>query len=270
MICIIYFDAYITYIIHNILIYTQAKIFEASEIVVTSSQEELCTSYGATKVYNYKDKELDWFKEMEGKEFDIAYDCVGGKEHWEKAQKILKKSGKFVTIIGDLGSTKATTGKLVSIGLGVVNRKFWSNFGHQDYEFVSVNGASDSLKKLMKLVGEDKIKVPLDEDSPFSLDNFRNAFEKSSQHKAHGKLVIEMKGGTIETLEDAKDANEKDEAKKDESETTKEVEKNDENENEKEKETMKSAANDEDDATAAANETQEDAKQTEPENAGDA
>ena len=89
-----------------------SKAFDASEIVVTSSKEELCKSLGATKVYNYKNtnkkkvnkikNDNDYLTNLKGKELDIVLDCVGGKIYWENAQKILGKNGKFVTIVGDI------------------------------------------------------------------------------------------------------------------------------------------------------------------------
>ena len=47
-----------------------AKALGASEIAATSSQEEFCKSFGATKVYNYKKEKTDdkhcWYKDLKG------------------------------------------------------------------------------------------------------------------------------------------------------------------------------------------------------------
>lgn len=79
-----------------------AKLYGASTITVTSSQESLCKQLGADQVLNYKDESVPvWYEALKGQEYDLIYDCVGGKELWENAHKILKKDGWFVTIVGD-------------------------------------------------------------------------------------------------------------------------------------------------------------------------
>eukprot|EP00121_Abeoforma_whisleri_P012398 Awhi_evm1s11442 len=54
---------------------------------------------------NYR--EADWGEALDGKDFDIVVDCVGGLVEWQRAQRILSPSGTFVTVAGD--STDALT-----------------------------------------------------------------------------------------------------------------------------------------------------------------
>ena len=78
-----------------------AKFYGASVITVTSSQEAFCKHLGADEVINYKDESVPiWHEHLKDQGYDVIFDCVGGKESWQSAHKILKKDGAFVTIVG--------------------------------------------------------------------------------------------------------------------------------------------------------------------------
>merc|ERR1712066_79557 len=79
-----------------------AKLYGASTITVTSSQEAFCKQLGADRVLNYKDESVPvWYEALKGEGYDVIVDMVGWKESWDNAHKILKKNGAFVTIVGD-------------------------------------------------------------------------------------------------------------------------------------------------------------------------
>lgn len=59
----------------------------------------LVRALGADAIVNYREE--DWGQLLAGHDFDVVYDCVGGRKHWDDAQKILKPGGTFVTIVGD-------------------------------------------------------------------------------------------------------------------------------------------------------------------------
>ena len=223
-----------------------AKAFSASEIVVTSSKEELCKSLGATKVYNYKNKDgNDYVKDLSGQKFDIAFDCVGGKKNWDDSQKILKKDGRFITIVGDVThGDKMTYGNLASTGLSIGNRKFWTALGYQNYDLLITN-ARKNLTDLINLYKENKLRVILDSDSPFDVTTVFDAFKKSMDHKASGKIVITIDSSKI--VPTKKPGAKKTEDKEGEDDVTTKT--SDEKEKEKDfeapkDETMKSADND--------------------------
>merc|ERR1719203_2033001 len=69
-----------------------AKLRGASTITVTSSQEAFCKSLGADAVINYKDESAPvWHEQLKGQGYDVIFDCVGGKESWSNAHRVLKK-----------------------------------------------------------------------------------------------------------------------------------------------------------------------------------
>merc|ERR1712130_811177 len=85
---------------------------QCSEVVVTSSQEELCKSLGADRVINYKKEQ--WEVALKDYECDAIYDCVGGQKSWNdcRSEKVLKGNGHYVSIVGD-DENPLTFGKMV-------------------------------------------------------------------------------------------------------------------------------------------------------------
>ena len=77
------------------------KFIECDQVIVTSSQEDLCKSLGADRVINYKNE--DWTQILKDYNLDAIYDCVGGQESWDQCRKqnILKQDGYYITIVGD-------------------------------------------------------------------------------------------------------------------------------------------------------------------------
>ena len=146
-------------------------------IATTSSQEELCKKHGATKVYNYKDKNAPaWYDDLKNGEFDIIYDCVGKNDSWQKAQYVLKKEGgHFITIAGN-------PVKPDSKDIKDENEK-------NTYKFFII-GKPEGIRDLFEMVNHGKLDVQIDEDSPYTLDKVFDMFQKSIDRTAHGKLIL--------------------------------------------------------------------------------
>jgi len=116
-----------------------AKIFEASRIVATcSSGEDELKKLGCTELINHKTEQ--WYDKLKGENFDIIYDSIGGIKSWEKSLLVLKRSGYYVTIVGDAehGANGGLKGFL-SAGLTSTGRKWKSLFNQNShYELLSV------------------------------------------------------------------------------------------------------------------------------------
>eukprot|EP01084_Bolivina_argentea_P031123 57616_1 len=171
-----------------------AKAYGATEVAVTSSQEAFCKSLGADIVLNYKDKNIPiWYEKLKDENYNVIFDCVGGKDSWDNAHQVLAKNGTFVTIVGDAKHGEASSaGQLIGTAASVVNRKFWSIWGNPYYVNFLMNPVG-GLQELIKVVENGKMKVILDDTSPYKLENFLLMFEKQMSHTAHGKLVLEFK-----------------------------------------------------------------------------
>eukprot|EP00490_Sorites_sp_Unknown_P012409 CAMPEP_0114678412 /NCGR_PEP_ID=MMETSP0191-20121206/51705_1 /TAXON_ID=126664 /ORGANISM="Sorites sp." /LENGTH=438 /DNA_ID=CAMNT_0001952375 /DNA_START=25 /DNA_END=1341 /DNA_ORIENTATION=- len=167
-----------------------AKALGAKEICCTSSQEEFCKKLGATKVVNYRNAK--WEEVLKGENFDVIYDCVGGVNSWNNAPKVLKKNGNYVTIVGDVEhGAGMEISALVKAGASMVSRKFWSLFDNPNYYHILMDNKK-GLKDLLKMLSLGTIKIIVDEESPYNLNNIKDMLNKSIQHKAHGKLVLKI------------------------------------------------------------------------------
>jgi NADPH:quinone reductase-like Zn-dependent oxidoreductase len=126
----------------GLLCLSLAKAVGCQEIVCTSTQTELCTSFGATEVINYRTQ--NWVETLRGRNFDAVLDCVEGYSAWRGAQVVLKPSGaSFATIVIDDPSMKVITYKFVcGMVCSLINRNFWSLFGYPNYKNLPNNSNS--------------------------------------------------------------------------------------------------------------------------------
>jgi NADPH:quinone reductase-like Zn-dependent oxidoreductase len=137
------------------------------------------------------DKEKSLLEELQGKEFDIVYDTIGGHEHWEVAKASLKKGGRFVTIVGDGGSLLPTFGKammrklLGAVGLGFEYSLFLTDTKYE--------GLGNDMAKMMELIKTGKVVPVLDERSfELTQEGMQEFIQASMSHRAKGKLILQV------------------------------------------------------------------------------
>ena len=120
------------------------------QIYVTSSQEQLCKSLGATKVFNYKltNDENIWYKSLKDEKIDVIFDCVGGLNYDLSIKyNVLKNGnngGQFITVTNDFeGMPNLTFGVVFYTIRKLITRKFCSYFfGYPKYIMPFVGGNS--------------------------------------------------------------------------------------------------------------------------------
>lgn len=126
------------------------------------------------------------------------YDCVGGEEQWTSAQKILKRNGYFITIVGDDKKSEITMKALASVGSSLINRKFWSVFGssHHNYILHFLTQRYEDLNDLrVNYIENDKVKPVIDTVFDWRKDGVEalySLYEKSQSGKAQGKLILQI------------------------------------------------------------------------------
>ena len=167
-----------------------AKAMGASEVWSTGSAVDSIKQLGADHVINYKEQNL--MEALQGKDFDVVYDTIGGYEHWEVGQACIKKGATYVTIAGD--------GPGVSMPMFIVNvmyRKLMSYLGGPGYTIFLTNSKPpavvEDMKKLTELVESGKVKPILD-DRKFALttESVHDIIKASMSHRTKGKLVMKI------------------------------------------------------------------------------
>ena len=127
--------------------------------------------------------------------YDMVFDCVGGKEQWESAQQILKPGGRFVTIVGDDPQSYLSVKNIVTVGAGVINRKFWSLLGQEpSYIFHVLKQDYRHLDDMrVNYIETGKMKPIIDRVYDFhDLQQLHDMYERSQAHKAQGKMVAQI------------------------------------------------------------------------------
>jgi len=170
-----------------------AKALGASRVVATaSSREEELKKLGCDQVINYKNEK--WHEVLKGENFDIIYDTVGGYTSWQNAPLVLKKTGYFVTIVGDKEHGRGGGLKsIIASGFSIVNRKFWSNFSNPNYSLFTMTPLY-GLKNLFQLYSEKKLVIPVDSASTSDITESSVAalFDKLMTFQTKGKLVLQF------------------------------------------------------------------------------
>ncbi|CAF1389458.1 unnamed protein product, partial [Rotaria sordida] len=127
--------------------------------------------------------------------YDVVFDCVGGQEQWESAQQILKAGGRFITIVGDDPHSNLTVKNIVTMGAGVINRKFWSLVGQEpSYIFHILKHDYRHLDDMrVNYIETGKMKSIIDHVYDFyNLKELHEMYDRSKSGKAQGKMVAQI------------------------------------------------------------------------------
>ena len=158
--------------------------------VCSSANRELVLSLGAEQVVDYTKGAFD--AQIGGMQMDAVIDCVGGRDVEAQAMRILKKTGRFVTLCGPekyIGERRI--GKLgIAAMLGYV---LWracitSVIGPR----YIMGGIGSSLEPMQNLVLNKAIKPPIDRRLPFNESAVREGIAHIGTHRAKGKIIIDI------------------------------------------------------------------------------
>jgi len=129
---------------------------------------EYITSLGANEVINYKEE--NWEEVLAGQEYDLIFDTVGSVDDWGNAPKVLKAGGDFVSVANF--TTQPAEGDPVT------------------FKVFLLQAVATDLDKLVAMVNEGKLKVPIDSTVPMT--EVKEALSKNMQGKAMGKILIKV------------------------------------------------------------------------------
>jgi NADPH:quinone reductase-like Zn-dependent oxidoreductase len=123
---------------------------------------------------------------------DIVIDCVGGRDTERQTVRILKKTGRFVTLCGPekyIGERRMSKGAIAAM-LGYVLRRYLvSKISGPRYIMA---GIGSSLESLQNLVLNNSIKPPIDRQLPFTEAAVREGLAHIASHRAKGKIIIDI------------------------------------------------------------------------------
>lgn len=146
-------------------------------------------------VVDYTEK--DFGEVLEGENYDCVFDCVGGANQWPSAQRILKRNGQFITLIGDNPEADLNFKTLASVGSTIIGRKIWSMLSpsHHQYAMHASSPKFPSLDELSKFIEAGQVKPLIDQVYDWrknGVEDLIAMYDKSKGGKSQGKLVIKI------------------------------------------------------------------------------
>ncbi|KAJ7531817.1 hypothetical protein O6H91_14G060200 [Diphasiastrum complanatum] len=135
---------------------------------------ELVKSLGADEVLDYKSQEGSDLKSPSGRKYDAIVNCTTGIP-WSKFRPVLKANAKVIDL------TPSVTGLATSVLTKL-------SFSKQRLVPLFMSANSKDLQILVDLVKEGKLKTLI--DSKFSLEEAKDAWKRSVEGHATGKIVV--------------------------------------------------------------------------------
>ncbi|CAF1251593.1 unnamed protein product [Rotaria sordida] len=163
---------------------------------ITENKDEINNDPQKILVIDYNAK--DFGQELKGENYDVVYDCVGGQQQWMSAQQILKIGGQFITIVGDDQNSVLSFKWIVTMGLSMINRKFWSIFSsaHHSYTYHGLSQTPEDLDDIrINFIEIGKVKPLIDTVYDWQKDGVEALYllyEKIKSGKAQGKLILKI------------------------------------------------------------------------------
>ena len=158
--------------------------------VCSASNRELVRSLGAEQVVDYTKGPFD--VQIGSLRLDAVIDCVGGRDVEARGMRILKKTGRFVTLCGPekyIGEQRmGKTGIAAMLGYVLWRACITRIIGPR----YIMAGIGSSLEPLQNLVLSNTIKPPIDRRLPFSEAAVREGLAYIGTHRAKGKIIIDI------------------------------------------------------------------------------
>mmetsp|Transcript_15431 Transcript_15431/g.37975 ORF Transcript_15431/g.37975 Transcript_15431/m.37975 type:complete len:339 (-) Transcript_15431:171-1187(-) len=126
---------------------------------------------GVDKIINYREEK--WEESSDLKNIDAVLDTVGEENAFERAKKIVKEGGSFVSIArGDVGYVPTA---------------------HKGFKYASFYCLKNNVKDqdtLVNMIADGKLKVNVEKKFPFTKQGVTDAFNAQTSGKSMGKNVI--------------------------------------------------------------------------------
>mmetsp|Transcript_27808 Transcript_27808/g.38459 ORF Transcript_27808/g.38459 Transcript_27808/m.38459 type:complete len:344 (+) Transcript_27808:80-1111(+) len=132
---------------------------------------EYVKTTGADKIINYRETKWEECEDLKG--IDAVFDSIGENGGFEKAKKIVKEGGSFVSISNPDAGHSPTA--------------------HKEFKYASFFCLKNSVEvqdKLMGMLANETLKINIEKTFPFTKDGVTEAFTAQTAGKAMGKYVI--------------------------------------------------------------------------------
>jgi NADPH:quinone reductase-like Zn-dependent oxidoreductase len=129
---------------------------------------------------------------------DRVLDVVGGRDTEEMGERILRKDGIFVTVVGPerfIGDRPLGWSRILPLLLHIGGRIVGSRLRGPRYVLAGPGpGGGKALHSVAQAAAEGVL-PPIDCTVPFELEPMRQAIRRAVAHQNKGRIVIEMEDG---------------------------------------------------------------------------
>jgi NADPH:quinone reductase-like Zn-dependent oxidoreductase len=172
-----------------------AKARGVSRVIAVCSGQNasVVRSLGADDVIDYNRQCIE--TALGPASIDAVIDCVGGKNQWIGAKRVLRKGGRFVTIARD-EDEKVTVGAVFRLLPPVLWRMFASRFGRRlKYIMVFLDANRILLDRVDEMIASGEVKPLIAGSFSLNLSGIVSAINISREGRVVGKLVLEASAG---------------------------------------------------------------------------
>lgn len=157
--------------------------------VSSARNQEFVRSMGADEVIDRNETDLS--SSFGADSFDVVIDCVGGREQWIQAQRVLRPGGRFVTIARDEDGV-VTPASAVRLAWTVAARRV-RGAGPRGTKYIPVflKASGALLRRVNELVEDDRLRVHISRSFPLTLEGVNAAIDESRAGRVTGKLVLQ-------------------------------------------------------------------------------
>jgi len=176
-----------------------AKLMGAKEVCAVSTQEELCKSLGADKVYDYRQSPYWWqdSKNHNDGRFDVVFDLATDGDWTVGARAAVKPDGLYVSLVPGVAYDLQIRSvfEMAPFVLSMVGKMLWSRLHPGLPKWVAPEALKlepGDLKAVIEDVESGRIKPLVDSRCPlpFTEEGIKKAFEIQRSTHAHGKVVV--------------------------------------------------------------------------------
>ena len=190
----------------GLFVTAMAKDVGCDEIVCTSTAEDLCKSFGATRVINYR--EVDPVQVLsigsEGPTFDRSVDTAQGYSAWMTAKKLVKKNGNHISFVIDEPRAPphvtSAFGTIVGIACkaicrGIAGACCCGGPGYTMYANQARDDTRSVIDYYLTLRASGKMPSPVDATVapfPFTTEGLVAMLLKQQSGSCKGKLILDI------------------------------------------------------------------------------
>lgn len=163
--------------------------------VCSGASAEFARKYGASKVVDYTKDDFGAIAIAKGIQYDVVFDCVGGRGIEKSAFRSLKKSGTFETVVGPLqyiGEHKLSWSGFTKVMAHIVWRMLITRLnGGPKYTFGEKYPRLVIQDAMAQLLRHD-IRMPVPTTIPFEIGAIKDAVRELISHRSKGRTVIDF------------------------------------------------------------------------------